>query len=99
MEYSLFYKLASQGINEVYDALDNSSFTGDFDLINDILYISNADGEYVINQHSPSRQIWLSSPVSNAGYFKYDEDKKEWLDKNEKSLKVRIFLDLKLIEE
>lgn len=99
MEYSLFVKLAEQEINKLYEALDESGFAEDFDLINDILYIYSSNGEYVINQHSPSRQIWLSSPVSNAGYFSYNQEKKEWLDKNGVSLKKRVFLDLNLGEK
>lgn len=27
------------------------------------------DREYVINKHTPSRQIWVSSPYTGAGYF------------------------------
>jgi frataxin len=27
------------------------------------------DKEYIINKHTPSRQIWVSSPYSGAGYF------------------------------
>ena len=30
------------------------------------------DKEYVINKHTPSRQIWVSSPYSGAAYFEYD---------------------------
>ena len=38
-----------------------------------VLAIIMPDGkEYVINKHTPSRQIWVSSPYSGAGYFEYD---------------------------
>ena len=30
------------------------------------------DREFVINKHTPSRQIWVSSPYSGAAYFEYD---------------------------
>ncbi len=95
MEYSLFTKLASEEINKIYDFLEEINFEGDFDLISDVLYIYSNEGEYVINQHSPTKQIWLSSPVSSAGYFNYDFEKKEWLDKNNISLKDRLILDLR----
>jgi len=29
--------------------------------------------EYVINKHTPSRQIWVSSPYSGASYFEPSE--------------------------
>jgi iron donor protein CyaY len=91
-----FYKLASEEISDIYDILEESNLDGDFDLISDVLYIKNSQGEYVINQHSPTKQIWLSSPVSNAGYFNYNMEAKEWLDKNNISLKQRLALDLKI---
>ncbi len=94
MDHSLFTKLAAEEIHSLYDLLENSDFEGDFDLISDILYIYTSQGDYVINQHSPTKQIWLSSPISNAGYFNYNPDTKEWLDKNDLSLKKRVISDL-----
>jgi frataxin len=32
------------------------------------------DKEYIINKHTPSRQIWVSSPYSGAGYFEPQEN-------------------------
>lgn len=96
MEHSQFIKLSKQELNELYDLVDESSFAGDFDLINDILYIYSEDGDFVINQHSPTNQIWLSSPVSGAGYFSYDSETKKWKDKFSQSLKSRLKEDLKL---
>lgn len=97
MEHTEFVKLASEAINEIYDHLENINFEDDFDLISDVLYIYTAKGDYVINQHSPTQQIWLSSPISNAGYFDYDLIQKEWKDKNNLSLRTRIFSDLGLL--
>lgn len=94
MEYSQFTKLAAEEINLIYDFLENSEFDGDFDLISDVLYIYTSQGDYVINQHSPTQQIWLSSPISNAGYFNYDIKTKKWLDKNNLSLRERLAADL-----
>ena len=38
-----------------------------------VLSVTMPDGrEFVINKHTPSRQIWVSSPYSGAGYFEYD---------------------------
>jgi frataxin len=35
--------------------------------------------EYVINKHTPSRQIWVASPYTGAGYFEFKEG--DWLVK------------------
>jgi frataxin-like iron-binding protein CyaY len=47
--------------------------------------------QYVINKHFPSLQIWLSSPISGANYFNWDNDKKIWKDKLEHELKTIIY--------
>ncbi len=94
MEYSVFVKLAEKEINAICDLLEERNFSGDFDLINGVLSIYTDQGEYVINQHSPTKQIWLSSPVSSAGYFNYDFKQQDWIDKNLRSLKKRILHDL-----
>jgi frataxin len=45
-----------------------------------ILTIELDDGrQYVINKHGPNRQIWLSSPVSGAWHFAWDEGRKAWV--------------------
>lgn len=97
MEYSQFTKLAEEEINFIYDNLEESTFDEDFDLISDVLYIYTSKGDYVINQHSPTQQIWLSSPVSNAGYFNYDVLSKEWKDKNNRSIRKVLSEDLGVI--
>jgi frataxin-like iron-binding protein CyaY len=94
MEYSVFVKLARDELNQIYDLLHASEFAGDFDLINDILYIYSQAGEYVVNMHSPTSQIWLSSPVSSAGYFSYDASKAGWFNKENQSLRDRVLSEL-----
>lgn len=100
MEPSDFVQLAEKEINEIYDILEKSNFPEDFDLISDVLYIYTAKGDYVINQHSPTKQIWLSSPVSNAGYFNYDSETGKWKDKHNRFLRQVLAKDLehKLLE-
>lgn len=52
----------------------------DVDLQDGILTIDlDAGGRYVINKHAANRQIWLSSPVSGANHFSFD-DAQGWVD-------------------
>ncbi|MSO84954.1 MAG: iron donor protein CyaY [Rhodospirillales bacterium] len=37
-------------------------------------------GTYVINRHTPNRQIWLSSPRSGAAHYGFDAGCKAWID-------------------
>ncbi len=77
MDYSNFTKLAAVKIGYLYDEIEAAFPDMDIDLFSDVLHIYTKEGEYVINQHSPTQQIWLSSPISNAGYFSYDQEKQD----------------------
>jgi len=37
-------------------------------------------GVFVINKQPPSRQLWLSSPISGPLQFSYHRASNEWLD-------------------
>ena len=44
---------------------------------------------YVINRHTPSRQIWVSSPVSGPSYYTYNTSKGTWCDTKNPTLTLR----------
>eukprot|EP00826_Nyctotherus_ovalis_P052495 TRINITY_DN6657_c0_g1_i18.p1 TRINITY_DN6657_c0_g1~~TRINITY_DN6657_c0_g1_i18.p1 ORF type:complete len:142 (+),score=25.71 TRINITY_DN6657_c0_g1_i18:174-599(+) len=55
------------------------------DLIEDVTYaagvltINFANGhQYIINRQTPTRQIWLVSPLSGPYRYDYDEKKQQW---------------------
>jgi frataxin len=45
-----------------------------------VLTVEIDDESYVINKHEPTRQIWLSSPVSGAWHFVWQPDRHGWID-------------------
>jgi frataxin len=49
------------------------------------------DKEYVINKHAPSKQIWVSSPYSGAGYFEYNGQ--NWVPKRSEAAKGRTLFE------
>lgn len=51
----------------------------DLDLHGGILSIFSPGGStYILSKHSPSRQLWLASPVSGGLHFNFDEDAQCW---------------------
>jgi frataxin len=96
MDHSTFTQLAAKEIDYLYESIESKLIDIDIDLISDVLYIYTDKGDYVINQHSPSKQIWLSSPVSNASYFDYDSDNKQWINKQKYSIRSILSLDLNI---
>lgn len=37
-------------------------------------------GTWIVNKHAPTRQIWLSSPLSGARHYAFDAPSGQWKD-------------------
>lgn len=72
-----FNKNANEMLEMLFEFCEDNGI--DSDILNEILYIDVDKGQYVINKHSVTRQIWVSSPVSSASKFTYDESEQKWL--------------------
>jgi iron donor protein CyaY len=90
MDETRFLELSQNALMELCDLIDNNDEKSIFDVeySDGILTIEifDKDKTYVINKHSASEKIWYSSPISGADYFSFDEESKEWRDKNDKEL-------------
>lgn len=75
-----FETRAEQSLARLAEAIDDS--VGDLldvELTNGILTIElDEGGQYVINKHAASRQIWMSSPKSGALHFNH-HDTEGWV--------------------
>ena len=52
----------------------------DAELQGGILTVEGDAGTWIVNKHAPTRQIWLSSPVSGARHYAFDQDTGRWHD-------------------
>jgi frataxin len=81
MDASRFELLADATLARLERALEDAA--GDWlsaELASGILTLElDSGGEYVINKHAPSRQIWLASPASGAWHFAWSEGEQAWL--------------------
>lgn len=75
--------------DSIYENLADSLLTaleegigadGDAELQGGVLTIEGKAGTWLVNKHTPTRQIWLSSPVSGARHYAYDPTSGAWLD-------------------
>ena len=75
MDASQFESRADATLARLEQALEASAGDGlDIELVGGILTLElEAGGIYQINKHSPNREIWLSSPVSGAWHFAWNE--------------------------
>ncbi|MBL8833487.1 MAG: iron donor protein CyaY [Rhodospirillales bacterium] len=72
---------ADRTLQRLQDAVERALDAADpeIELRGGILTIELADGgQFVVNKHAPTRQIWVSSPVSGAAHYAWDEAAGRW---------------------
>ncbi len=82
MDENHFATLADATLTQLFETIDSAAGDElDVDQGEGIVTIELEDGgQYVINKHAPNRQVWLSSPVSGAHHFDYDETAGGWVN-------------------
>jgi frataxin len=80
MDQGTFERQASALLEDLFDRIDDQ--LGDLidaDYEGGILTLKLSDGRtYLLNKHGPNREIWLSSPVSGAWHFAWNEAANAW---------------------
>jgi frataxin len=71
MDEREFETLAERTLRDLQAALEDAlGDEAEVDLRGGILTVEFDDGrQFVLNKHTPNRQLWLSSPVSGAAHF------------------------------
>ena len=80
-ENSGFHHLADALLAHILDVVDDlAGDQVDADIHSEILTIILPDHrQFIVNKNAHLSQIWLSSPVSGAWHFQYDEAAASWL--------------------
>lgn len=88
MESQEFEALAAETLETLFDALEDAIGDAvDVDLEGSILTIELEDGrQYIINKHAPSREIWVSSPVSGAAHYRFEREAGAWVSTRDGSV-------------
>lgn len=58
--------------------------------------VAGEAGTWVLNKHSASKQMWLSSPVSGPRKFYFDEGRGRWVDERDPGLALQALLEEEL---
>lgn len=74
MSESAFETLADSLLAALEDQIGD-----DADLQSGILTVEG-EGTWIVNKHAPTRQIWLSSPLSGARHYAFDAESGQWKD-------------------
>ncbi|TXH37077.1 MAG: iron donor protein CyaY [Rhodospirillaceae bacterium] len=80
MDQGTFERRASAVLEDLFDRIDEDLGDHiDADYEGGILTLKLSDGRtYLLNKHGPNREIWLSSPVSGAWHYAWDEGAGLW---------------------
>jgi frataxin len=76
-----FETLARSCLGRIVDTIldqEDSDYDADWQGNNVVMIESEEKGQYILNLHTANRQIWVSSPISGASHFYYDDDSEEW---------------------
>ena len=89
---------AERTLQRLQDAVERALADDDpeIELRGGILMIELAGGgQFIVNKHAPTRQIWVSSPVSGAAHYSWDKDAGCWRStRSADILETRLAADL-----
>ena len=81
IDESEFHKKADALLERIFNEIEekDSEMAIDADLNQGILTLELDSGqEYIINKHSASSQVWLSSPISGGLHYNYNPANDGW---------------------
>lgn len=65
----------------------------DLDIQEGFLQITSSQGDvWLLNRHSPTQEIWLSSPHNGGHHFSYEKNQEKWLSHRAQSVDLHKFL-------
>ncbi|MCF4165789.1 iron donor protein CyaY [Zavarzinia compransoris] len=96
MDEKRYLDLVEDCLNHWLDVLEASEGFDELDLADGVLQAETEDGKtFILNRHVPLRQVWLSSPVSGAHHYAFDETAGAWHStRGGEALSVRLVADL-----
>lgn len=81
LDESHFHELADEFLEALAAEIEltDEEMLIDVDLTQGILTLELDSGQqYVISKHAPSKQVWLSSPISGGLHYDYSETSETW---------------------
>lgn len=79
LDEKLFHTLVGQCLGRWLDRLEDADVFDEIDLTDGVLQAQTEAGQtFILNRHVPLKQVWLSSPVSGAHHYAWDEGSAEW---------------------
>ena len=78
MEDQAFEAIAAKLLEEWAEIIEDAADV-DVDCDGSVLSVELDDGRvFILTRHRPLKQMWLSSPVSGASHYSWDNDAQSW---------------------
>ena len=91
MEDQAFEAIAAN-LLEAWAELIEDTVDVDVDCDGSVLSVELDDGRiFILNRHRPLKQLWLSSPISGASHYAWDEATQSWLGTREQGRLDAVF--------
>ncbi len=100
MDNTEFIEIAEDTLQKIFEAIEEADqeYLLEMDFMDGMLDIELPDGrKYIINRHNSSQQIWVSSPISGASHFSYEEDEEIWKDSADNDINEFLTQELKQV--
>ncbi len=96
---SEFQERAEAFLEMLFEQLEEQDSDGalDIDLQEGILMLEARNKEFIVSKHSPSQQIWLSSPLSGGLHFDPADAGRDWKLKDGRRLSVILSEELSMV--
>jgi len=97
MNETQYHQLADDTLERLSQALEKADAQGllELEVEGGMVTIALDDGkQFIISKHVPTRQLWLSSPISGGLHFSHDDKTQDWRLPDQRSLMSIVLAEL-----
>ena len=87
-----FKKKASETLDDIFNLVESKFDNYEVDYEDENLRIDSLEGKgtFIVSIHTPTSQIWLSSPISGAHHFEYRSPGSiEWISTRDANINLK----------
>ena len=83
-----FKKIAKKTLEEIFSYVEEKHSNYDVDFEDENLLIEIDENKFILSLHSPTSQIWLSSPISGAHHFFFEVKLQKWINTRDNTINL-----------
>ena len=87
-----FKKIALETLDDIFNLVESNFYNYEVDYEDENLKIESLEGKgtFIVSIHTPTSQIWLSSPISGAHHFESRSPESiEWISTRDANINLK----------